>query len=78
MTPSTHALESLIEEVDVAYRAVRSLVIDRLSPGTPLDAQLLSTGQQLAVDRFATAERKLADYRAYMYLSWSPSLSVTG
>jgi hypothetical protein len=78
MTPSTHALESLIEDVDVAYRAVRSLVIDRLSPGTSLDVQQLSTAQQRSVDRFARAERELADYRAYMYLSWSPSLPATG
>jgi hypothetical protein len=78
MTPSTHALESLIGDVDVTYRAVRSLVFDRLPPGRSAEAQQLSTAQQLAVDRFARAERELADYRAFMYLSWSSSLSATG
>jgi hypothetical protein len=78
MTASTHALESLLEDVDAAYGAVRSLVFDRLPPGTSVEAQPLSKAQQLAVDRFARAERELADYRAFMYLSWSSSLSATG
>jgi hypothetical protein len=77
MTVSTHTLESLIENVDVTYRAARCLVFDRRAPGTSVETQPLSTAQQLAVDRFALAERELADYRAYMYLSWVPSLSAT-
>jgi hypothetical protein len=64
-------LIALIDECDVAYRAMRTLVIDRLPPGTSPDTTPLGIAQQMTVDRFQRAERELADYRAAMYESWA-------
>jgi hypothetical protein len=67
MKRSTQRLNSLLDELDAAYRSLRALVIDQVSPGMPLDAQPLSVTQRLVLDRFNRAERDLADYRAAVH-----------
>jgi hypothetical protein len=67
----------LFDEVDIAYQAMRKLVIDRLPPCTPLVASSLSAVQQRAVDRFGVAEHELAVYRSALSATCFPELAST-
>jgi hypothetical protein len=55
MKSRTPTLDSLLDELDLSYRAVRGLVIDWLPPGSSVKTQLLGSAQRLGIGGFDRA-----------------------